>query len=60
MRYLVEVPNFGGFAAPGVFAGRPPDVSEVRDLVLFLRGCRAESVQALTAYCDRRNWKCAS
>src|SRR5260370_32261840 len=43
MRSLVEVPNFGGFAAPGVLAGRPPDVSEVRDLVLFLRGCQAEN-----------------
>jgi alkanesulfonate monooxygenase SsuD/methylene tetrahydromethanopterin reductase-like flavin-dependent oxidoreductase (luciferase family) len=27
----------------GMEAARPPDVSEVRELVLFLRGCRAEN-----------------
>ena len=27
----------------GMEAARPPDVSEVRELVLFLRGCQAEN-----------------
>jgi hypothetical protein len=30
-------------AMAGMQAARPPDVSEVRELVLFLRGCRAEN-----------------
>ena len=30
-------------AMAGMEAARPPDVSEARDLVMFLRGCRAEN-----------------
>jgi len=30
-------------AMAGMEAARPPDVSEVRDLVMLLRGCRAEN-----------------
>jgi hypothetical protein len=30
----------------GLATGRPPDVTEVRDLVLFLRGCREENACA--------------
>jgi hypothetical protein len=30
-------------AMAGIEAARTPDVSEVRELVLFLRGCRAEN-----------------
>jgi hypothetical protein len=30
-------------AMAGMEAARPPDVSEVRELVRFLRGCRAEN-----------------
>jgi alkanesulfonate monooxygenase SsuD/methylene tetrahydromethanopterin reductase-like flavin-dependent oxidoreductase (luciferase family) len=32
-------------AMAGMEAARPPDVSEARDLVMFLRGCRAVAAQ---------------